>query len=195
VCASVWHDNSAAKAFYGRIGLCIFYGRTGLCIILALRVVVAERHTPAIDRVCQSFCLYLTLTYFKLPWGERNKDVNRTGGMMFFRGKYRVGVKVVSWEVTHGVGWTVVGGGGNPWMRRRETIEQRILLCAWCRACPTLKDVALGGGGRGGVRWWRHIFSHWEMGPSGCSERPSFSFGGFLSPANICFKEWWKNWR
>ncbi len=38
----LWHDNSAAKAFYGR---------TGLCIILALRVVVAERHTPAIDRV------------------------------------------------------------------------------------------------------------------------------------------------
>jgi hypothetical protein len=31
---------------------------------------------------------------------------------MFFRGKYRVGVKVVSWEVTHGVGWTVGGGGG-----------------------------------------------------------------------------------
>jgi len=29
---------------------------------------------------------------------------------MFFRGKYRVGVKVVSWEVTHGVGWTVGGG-------------------------------------------------------------------------------------
>jgi hypothetical protein len=29
---------------------------------------------------------------------------------MFFRGKYRVGVKVVSWEVTHGVGW-IVGGG------------------------------------------------------------------------------------
>jgi hypothetical protein len=27
VCASVWHDNSAAKA--GRTGLCIFYGRTG----------------------------------------------------------------------------------------------------------------------------------------------------------------------
>jgi len=26
---------------------------------------------------------------------------------MFFRGKYRVGVKVMSWEVTHGVGWTV----------------------------------------------------------------------------------------
>jgi len=47
----LWHDNSAAKAFYGRTGLCIFYGRTGLCIILALRVVVAERHTPAIDRV------------------------------------------------------------------------------------------------------------------------------------------------
>ncbi len=54
------HDNSAAKAFYGRIGLCIFYGRTGLCIfyrrtglgiILALRVMVVERHTPAIDRV------------------------------------------------------------------------------------------------------------------------------------------------
>jgi hypothetical protein len=31
---------------------------------------------------------------------------------MFFRGKYRVGVKVVSWEVTHGVGWIVGGGGG-----------------------------------------------------------------------------------
>jgi len=30
-----------------------------------------------------------------------------------FQGKYRVGVKVVSWEVTHGVGWTV-GGGGEP---------------------------------------------------------------------------------
>ncbi len=25
--------------------------------------------------VRQSVCLYLTLTYFKLPWGERNKDV------------------------------------------------------------------------------------------------------------------------
>jgi hypothetical protein len=47
----LWHDNSAAKAFYGRTGLCIFYGRTGLCIILALRVVVAKRHMPAIDRV------------------------------------------------------------------------------------------------------------------------------------------------
>jgi len=34
------------------------------------------------------------------------------GGMMFLRGKYRVGVKVVNWEVTHGVGWTV--GGGEP---------------------------------------------------------------------------------
>jgi len=32
--------------------------------------------------------------------------------MMFFMGKYRVGVKVVSWEVTHRVGWTV--GGGEP---------------------------------------------------------------------------------
>jgi hypothetical protein len=32
-------------------GLCISYGRTGLYIILALRVVVAERHTLAIDRV------------------------------------------------------------------------------------------------------------------------------------------------
>jgi len=30
---------------------------------------------------------------------------------MFFRGKYRVGVKVMSWEFTHGVGWTVWGGG------------------------------------------------------------------------------------
>ncbi len=43
VCLS--HDNSTAKAFYGKTGLCIFYGRTNL------RVVVAERHTPAIDRV------------------------------------------------------------------------------------------------------------------------------------------------
>jgi len=34
---------------------------------------------------------------------------------MFFKGKkYRVGVKVVSWEVTHGVGWTVGVGGGEP---------------------------------------------------------------------------------
>jgi hypothetical protein len=31
---------------------------------------------------------------------------------MLFRGKYRVGIKVVSWEVTHRVGWTV--GGGEP---------------------------------------------------------------------------------
>jgi hypothetical protein len=63
VCASVWHYNSATKAFYGRSGLCIFYGRTSFCIILALQVVVAERHTLAIDRVCQSICLYLTLSY------------------------------------------------------------------------------------------------------------------------------------
>jgi hypothetical protein len=41
--------------------------------------------------------------------------------MMFFRGKYRVGVKVVSWEVTHGVRWTV-GGGGNRWVRRRVAL-------------------------------------------------------------------------
>jgi hypothetical protein len=41
----LWHDNSTAKAFYGKTGLCIFYGRIGL------RVVVAERHMPAIDRV------------------------------------------------------------------------------------------------------------------------------------------------
>ncbi len=35
------------RQFYGRTGLCIFYGRTRLCYLLALRVVVAERHTPA----------------------------------------------------------------------------------------------------------------------------------------------------
>jgi hypothetical protein len=34
------------RQFYGRTGLCIFYGRTGLYYILALRVVVAERHMP-----------------------------------------------------------------------------------------------------------------------------------------------------
>ncbi len=41
-----------------------------------------ETHTSHRSRrhhcllVCQSVCLYLTLTYFKLPWGgERNKDV------------------------------------------------------------------------------------------------------------------------
>jgi len=32
--------------------------------------------------------------------------------MMFFRGKYHVGVKVVNWEITHGVGWIVRGGTG-----------------------------------------------------------------------------------
>jgi hypothetical protein len=84
---------------------------------------------------------------------------------MFFRGKYRVGVKVVSWEVTHGVGWTVAGG--NRWVTKRGTIALKInntavcsMPCAQCRARPTLKDVALGEGGRGGVRWWRHVFSH-----------------------------------
>jgi hypothetical protein len=48
---------------------------------------------------------------------------------MFFRGKYRVGVKVVSWEITHGVGWTVGGGGGggpvgeevrNHWTQKKQ---------------------------------------------------------------------------
>jgi hypothetical protein len=29
----LWHDNSVAKAFDGRTGLCIFYGRIDLCII------------------------------------------------------------------------------------------------------------------------------------------------------------------
>jgi hypothetical protein len=42
--------------------------------------------------------------------------------MMFSRGKYRVAVKVVSWEVTHGVGWTV--GGGNRWVRRRKPLDR-----------------------------------------------------------------------
>ncbi len=37
---------------------------------------------------------------------------NRTGEMMFFRGKYRVEVKVVSWEVTHGWDGPFGGGGG-----------------------------------------------------------------------------------
>jgi len=80
--------------------------------------------------------------------------------MMFFRGKYRVGVKVVSWEITHGVGWTV--GGGERWVRRRETIGQRINNIAVC-SVPSPSDSKgryFGGGGRGGVRWWRHIFSH-----------------------------------
>jgi len=79
---------------------------------------------------------------------------------MFFRGKYRVGVKVVRWEVTHGVGWTV--GGGNRWVKRRETIGQRINNIAVCPV-PSPSDSkgrCLGGGGRGGVHWWRHIFSH-----------------------------------
>jgi len=79
---------------------------------------------------------------------------------MFFRGKYRVGVKVMSWEVTHGVGWTV--GGGNRWVRRRETIGQRINNTVVC-SVPSPSDSkgrCFGGGGWGGVRWWRHIFSH-----------------------------------
>jgi hypothetical protein len=79
---------------------------------------------------------------------------------MFFRGKYRVGVKVVSWEVTHGVGWTV--WGGNRWVRRRETIGQRINNIVVC-SVPSpfdFKGRCFGGGGRGGVHWWRHIFSH-----------------------------------
>jgi hypothetical protein len=80
---------------------------------------------------------------------------------MFFKGKYRVGVKVVSWEVTHGVGWTV-GGAGNRWVRRRETIGQRINITVLC-SVPSPSDskgrcLGGGGGGRGGVRWWRHIF-------------------------------------
>jgi hypothetical protein len=79
---------------------------------------------------------------------------------MFFRGKYHVGVKVVSWEVTHGVGWTV--GGGNWWVRRRETIGQRINNTAVCPV-PSPSDSkghCFWGSGQGGVRWWRHIFSH-----------------------------------
>ncbi len=39
---TILHFNSPAEP-----GCCIFYGRTGLCYILALRVVVAESHTPA----------------------------------------------------------------------------------------------------------------------------------------------------
>jgi len=40
---------------------------------------------------------------------------------MFFRGKYRVGVKVVSWEVTHGVGWTVGGGEARDhWTKNKQ---------------------------------------------------------------------------
>jgi hypothetical protein len=79
---------------------------------------------------------------------------------MFFKGKYCVCVKVVSWELTHGVGWTV--GGGNRWVRRRETIGQRINNTAMC-SVPSPSDSkgrCFGGGRRGGVRWWRHIFSH-----------------------------------
>jgi len=79
---------------------------------------------------------------------------------MFFRGKYHVGVKVVSWEVTHGMGWTV--GGGNRWVRRQETIGQRINNTVVCPVPSPFdfKGRYFGGGGRGGVRWWRHIFSH-----------------------------------
>jgi hypothetical protein len=42
ILTTILHFNSPAE-----LGCCIFYGRTGLCYILALRVVVAERHTPA----------------------------------------------------------------------------------------------------------------------------------------------------
>ncbi len=68
---------------------------------------------------------------------------------MFFRGKYRVGVKVVSWEVTHGVGWTV-GGGGNQWVRRRETIGQRINNIAVCSVPSPSNFKGRCFGGEGG---------------------------------------------
>jgi hypothetical protein len=74
--------------------------------------------------------------------------------MIFIRGKCRVGVKVVSWEVTHGVGWTVgaEGGGENRWVRRRETIGRGInnSVTAVCPVpSPTDSKGRCVGAGRG----------------------------------------------
>jgi hypothetical protein len=100
---------------------------------------------------------------------------------MFFRGKYRVGEKVLSWEVTHGVGWTV-GGGGNRWVRRRETIGQRINNTVVC-SVPSPSDSkgrCLGGAdGEGSIGG--DIFFHTEKwGPPAALSALLFLLGVFF---------------
>jgi len=99
--------------------------------------------------------------------------------MMFFRGKYRVGVKVVSWEVTHGVGWTV---GGDRWVRRRETIGQRINNNVVC-PMPSPSDSkgrCFGGGGRGGSVGGNIFFHTEKWGPSATLSALLFLLGVFF---------------
>jgi len=60
------------------------------------------------------------------------------------------------------MGWDGPLGGGHRWVRRQKTIGQRINNTDVCLV-PSSSDSkgrCFGGGGRGGVRWWRHIFSH-----------------------------------
>jgi hypothetical protein len=79
---------------------------------------------------------------------------------MFFRGKHRVGGK--SGELGSYTWGGMDRWGGNRWVRRRETIGQRINNIIMC-SVPSPSDSkgrCFGGGGRGRVRWWRHMFSH-----------------------------------
>jgi hypothetical protein len=84
-----------------------------------------------IKLVCQSVRLYLTLSY---P-GGKNKDVIKWAGKLHMGGMDR-------------------GGGGDRWVRRRETIGQRINNTVMCPV-PSPFDskrrcLGWGGGGRMG---------------------------------------------
>jgi hypothetical protein len=52
--------------------------------------------------------------------------------------------------------------GGEPVGEEAKTIGQRINNTAVCSvpSPSNSKGRCFVGGGRGGVRWWRHIFSH-----------------------------------
>jgi hypothetical protein len=72
-------------------------------------------------------------------------------GMMFFRGKYRVGGKTGDMGSNTWGGMDRWGGGENRWVRRQETIGQRINNTA---VCSMLSPFDFKGrcfwGGRGG---------------------------------------------
>jgi len=100
--------------------------------------------------------------------------------MMFFRGKYGVGVKGVGGEVTQGVGWTV--GGGEPVgeeVRDHWTENKQIAVCSVSSPSDSKGRYLGGADGEGSIGG--DIFFHTEKwGPQAAQSALLFLLGVFF---------------
>jgi len=76
--ASVWQDNSAAKAFYGRTGLCIFYGRTSMRFFTAPYFFLFVESSPSYGRrpVLRPVSYLFPVTFQFVQWSAETRLEN-----------------------------------------------------------------------------------------------------------------------